>query len=112
MPDQYEVKAYFSLTIGATPVSLANASIPAGGVDISSPARVPDLVVGYLEAGSIRVRMDGTAPTESEGMLVQQDTVITLEGPDEVRAFRAVRAQAVDAVLRGHAYTFKGFRTG
>ena len=52
-----------------------------------------------VEDATIRYRLDGTAPTTSEGHMAVAGSSITL-WDDEVSRFRAIRDDASDAVLK------------
>jgi hypothetical protein len=53
-----------------------------------------------LERFPIRVRTDGTDPTATEGHVIDEGSMITLEGTAEIAAFRAYRADVTDAILK------------
>lgn len=53
-----------------------------------------------LERFPIRVRTDGTNPTATEGHVIWEGDIVTLEGTAEIAAFRAYRADVTDAILK------------
>ena len=44
-----------------------------------------------LETAQIRFTLDGTTVTSSVGHLMEVGQILTLENPDEIRNFRAIR---------------------
>jgi hypothetical protein len=53
-----------------------------------------------LETAQIRIRSDGTAPTSSEGRLVEVGDDIILKSAAQIAAFKAIRTGAVSGVLK------------
>lgn len=58
-----------------------------------------------LETAQIRVRFDGTAPTTSEGHLVEVGDVITLNAGSQMSTFQAIRTGATSGVLKVTYYS-------
>jgi len=52
------------------------------------------------EDASIRFRIDGTAPTASEGHLLNSGDSTTIEGYENIKNFKAIRTGASNATLR------------
>ena len=57
---------------------------------------------GKLETAQIRYRFDGTAPTSSEGKLLDSGDVFTLSGLAYLTAFRGIRTGGTSGVIRFH----------
>lgn len=53
-----------------------------------------------LESGQIRVRKDGTAPTSSEGHLVDIGDTIILESAADIANFNAIRTGSTSGILK------------
>lgn len=53
-----------------------------------------------VEDQAIRYRVDGTNPTSSVGHEALDYDVITLQSPDEIAKFKAIRRDSSDAILR------------
>jgi len=53
-----------------------------------------------LETAQIRIRSDGTAPTSSEGRLVEVGDIIVLNSAAQIAAFKAIRTGATSGVLK------------
>lgn len=51
------------------------------------------------ETAAVRFRLDGTVPTSSEGHVLEPGDVLQLEG-SELAAFRAIRRDSTDGVLK------------
>jgi hypothetical protein len=81
--------AYESKTIAATAVGLT-----AGTYDDAINAEMT------LETAQIRIRSDDTAPTSSEGRLVEVGDTIVLNSAAQVAAFKAIRTGGVSGVLK------------
>lgn len=58
-----------------------------------------------VETNPIRYRTDGTAPTASEGHLVQPGSVIELTSRGDVLSFKAIRTGS-DAVIKATYYSY------
>lgn len=70
-----------------------------GGVAIASATTTAEIAVITVETASIRYEYDGTAPTATTGHLVAAGATFAITGTDAIRAFRAIRATGVNAVL-------------
>lgn len=57
---------------------------------------------GRVETAAIRYRFDGTDPTASEGVLVNANDVITIEGYAVLSAITFIRDTSTSAVLKVH----------
>lgn len=53
-----------------------------------------------LETAPIRIRIDGTNPTATEGHLIERYDVLTLGGTKQISQFKAFRDGAVSGVLK------------
>ena len=91
MPGQYNVVAYESLVIAGTAVALT----------ADSSHRVS--FVGRLETAQVRYRGDGTAPTVSEGKLMEVGDIIVLSQSEIVRT-QFIRTSDTSGVLKGEYY--------
>jgi len=54
------------------------------------------------DTGPIRIRLDGTDPTASVGMIVQSGEAITIRGMGNLKRFRAIATSATDGKLSVH----------
>ena len=89
---------YEALTVGATAVGLAAATISPAGSEPNTRCR------GRLETAQIRQRWDGTNPTATEGELVEIGDVIDLTGISTLSLVRWIRTGSTSGVLRVHCY--------
>lgn len=65
-----------------------------------------------IEDQPLRFRLDGTAPTSTEGHLRTDTDAIELYGNDELRKFRMIRDGGVDATVRvSTGFRFRGEKT-
>jgi len=94
MPTQYRVLGYETLTIAASALTLV------GGV---TGARS---FVGRLETAQVRARGDGTAPTTSEGVLMEIGDVVVLS-ESEIANTQFIRTGSTSGVLKGEFYTIE-----
>lgn len=53
-----------------------------------------------VENGAVRFRMDGTAPTASQGHELDVGDSLTLDSRDQIERIRFIRRNGVDATLR------------
>lgn len=86
--------AYESLTISDTAVPLTSTVYAATG---QAHARHATIAV---EDEPLRFRIDGTAPTSSEGIPVDDGDVIELNSLSEIKNFQAIRQGSSDATIR------------
>lgn len=82
-------------------ITVANTSIGITGA-IISPAGGPQMRAceAQLETAEIRYRTDGTAPTTSEGTLLEPGDVLPLYSADEATRARFIRTGATSGVLK------------
>jgi len=59
---------------------------------------------GRLETGQIRFRVDGTDPTDSEGILLEVGELIKVTQLTNLLAFKAIRTGATSGVLKIHCF--------
>lgn len=59
---------------------------------------------GRLETAQVRFRVDGTDPTDSEGILLEVGEFITIKQLTNLLAFRAIRTGETSGVLKLHCY--------
>lgn len=83
------VYAYESLTI-----SSAASGLTAATVDYASSATIT------VEGAAVRLRMDGSDPTATEGHEAEPGDVILLESSDELQRARFIRRDGANATLR------------
>jgi hypothetical protein len=58
---------------------------------------------GILETAAVRIRIDGTAPTATEGELIASTSEVILD-ESVIAAAQFIRDTATDGVLKGHFY--------
>ena len=80
---------YESLTIADTALGLTASKISGQSVAFIT-----------VETAQIRFRLDGTAPTASEGHLLEAGDDLTLEGATTMASFKVIRTTATSAVLK------------
>jgi len=86
--------AFETLTIAGSATTCTSATYqPASGPPASRA------ILGPLEAGQIRWRADGTAPTASVGHLMEVGDPLILEGLVTINKFQAIRTGAVSGSL-------------
>jgi acyl-coenzyme A thioesterase PaaI-like protein len=91
---------YQALTIADTAVGLAAATTdPTGHQQMQYG-------LGRLETADVRYRMDGTAPTSTEGVLLATGSLIELNGHDALKRIKFIRTGS-SAVLRIHCWPVK-----
>ena len=91
---QVQVKTYESLTVADSSVGLSSSTIsPDGQGQIAQ-------CYGRLETAQIRYRWDGTAPTSSEGLLLEVGDTLTIDGFDVASAIRFIRTGSTSGVLK------------
>lgn len=84
IPTGYESVTVANSSVGLTSATYSNAQV----------------AVMTLETAQIRVRFDGTAPTTSEGHLIEVGDVITLNAGSQMALFHAIRTGATSGVLK------------
>lgn len=57
-----------------------------------------------LESNPIRIRMDGSNPSTTDGMLISVDTVFIIEGKDALVNFKTTRQGASDGIIQVHYF--------
>lgn len=87
--------AYESITVAATAIGLTATTLE--GASTGPPAL---RAVVTVENAEIRIRYDGTDPTATEGHTASPGDSITIEGAEDLRAFRAIRTGAVSGLLK------------
>ena len=91
---------YSSITIADTAGTILTLA------DSGSPSTLPvgaQSFKGILETGAVRVRMDGTAPTDSEGELAAVGAEVILDASLIANA-QFIRDTGTSGVLKGHYY--------
>ena len=84
---------YESVTVSTTAIGITGSKMNKG----SNPCVAAFITV---EDANIRFRIDGEAPTTTEGHQLKNGQNLTLASPADVRNFLAIRDDAVDATLR------------
>lgn len=93
IPGDYEV-----LTVGTEVVRLSTAKIrPATGSYARMLARAAMI---SSESGDLRFRIDGGAPTASDGHYLVDGDCLVLSGSQALQHFQAIRTGDVSAILR------------
>lgn len=82
-------------TIGTEKITISSAAISLASVQKENAVRA--LIT--VENGDMRVKTDGSAPTQAEGMLIKEGYLLELVGNKEILDFKAIRKADVDVVL-------------
>ena len=93
------VVRYLAATIGATAGSIL--ALADGGAVTRTGAMLS--FVGVLETANVRARGGGTAPTATEGELIDQGKVVYLS-ESELGDMQFIRTGGVSATIKGHIY--------
>lgn len=99
MTRAYNIVDYLSATVATTAGTIL-ALADGGAVSKPSAAKC---FIGSLETAQLRARGDGTAPTSSEGELVNVGDTVMLD-ESEIGAMNFIRTGATSGVLKGHFY--------
>lgn len=91
MPRDFNIVDYETLSITDTAGALQ--TLPARGRCFS----------GVIETAQVRARGDGTAPTSSEGEIINVGDRVNLTH-SELRAMDFIRTGSTSGVLKGHYY--------
>ena len=91
---EYNIVGYETLTVAASAVSLTGAT-------------TGQSFVGRLETAQSRARGDGSAPTSSEGVLINPGDAIVMS-ESEIRNTKIIRTGSSSGVLKGHFYSTHG----
>jgi len=59
-----------------------------------------DVAIITVEDANVRFRIDGTAPTTTEGHIAYEQDVVMLRNQADIANFQAIRDDAVDAILK------------
>jgi hypothetical protein len=86
---------YESISVTDTAIGFTEAKISKG---INSN-KIPQSAMFSIETASIRIRMDGTAPTASTGLLLTAGTVVTVLGETNIKRFKAIRSGSTSATI-------------
>lgn len=90
MPKGESYISYEAITVAGTAIPLT--TIPAG----ARYARI------FVETAPIRFRVDGTAPTATQGELVEAGSVIILDSRDQIQKLQVIRRGTTSATIRVH----------
>jgi hypothetical protein len=88
-------EAYESITVSSTAIGLTSGTI---NPIITGVRTVTALCA--VETAQIRYRIDGTDPTSSEGIVLNDGDTLTIEGSEDLLKFRAIRTGGSDATLK------------
>lgn len=92
VPASYEL-----VTVAGTPIGLSAGTLTVNGQPV-------DHCSGSLEGGSIRFRVDGTAPSASDGQPVTPGQWIDVSGRSALAHFRAIEQTATNGLIRFTCY--------
>lgn len=92
VPASYEV-----VTIGAVAIGLSDGTLTVNNQPV-------DMCSGPLETAAIRVRVDGTAPTSTNGQPATPGQWIQVDGRSALAHFRAITQTATSATWRATCY--------
>lgn len=84
---------YESITVSTTAIGVT-------GSLMSKGANAAEVAFITLETANIRFRIDGTAPTTTEGHQLKAGQNLQLSSASDIRNFLAIRDDATDATLR------------
>lgn len=87
-----ESKGYVQITVST--VSLALTTIPDNA----------QKVLIHIETNTVRIRLDGTAPTAAIGQLLATDFWLELNGREMITKARLIRAGGADALVSVHYF--------
>lgn len=88
---KYETVTFTNTAVGLT----ASTLVAANGEALTA-------CVGKLETAQIRIRYDGTAPTTTEGTLVDVGEIVQLTSNAALQAFRGIRTGGTSGIIRFH----------
>ena len=87
--------------IGITPFAYESVTVPFSAIGLTAGTYAGAVeAIMTLETGQIRIRVDGTNPSSSEGHLVNPGDIITLVGTKQIAQFRGFRTGGVSGVLK------------
>lgn len=92
---RYDAFDYEDITVSTTSIGLTLAKY---NIDSVKPS--VQRVVCYNDLQPIRFRLDGTAPTASVGIQMNDKDTIIIEGYTNIADFRAIRQGGTDSTLR------------
>ena len=84
--------AYESITVSDSAVGLTSSVYTQANYSIKAFIT--------LETAQIRWRIDGDAPTSSEGHLLEVGQTLTLESSDTVKSLKAIRTGSTSGVIK------------
>ncbi len=89
---------YESITVANTAIGLtATTTNPTGGFQMGR-------CQARLETAQVRFRFDGTAPTSSEGTLLEVGDVLSLDTIETARRVQFIRTGGTSGVLKVHCW--------
>lgn len=97
----YEAITVSTASIGLTASTLTAGTVigDSGGNTYIDVKRMDEVMI-TVEANPLRFRLDGTAPTSSEGHLLQPGDALTITGFSNLSKLRFIRQGSADATLR------------
>lgn len=88
------------ITVAATSIGFTTSRI-----DNQNGHPQATIAVCRLETAEVRYRMDGVAPTSTVGTLLEIGDYLTLQGPDLLQSFRAIRTGGTSGTLSCSYFT-------
>ena len=96
--EQIVIRAYQAFDYESVTVSTTAVGLTASKFNAYAAYEVKAFMT--LENAQIRWRIDGTAPTSTEGHLLEAGQNLTIEGYKNLSQFRAIRTGTTDGVLK------------
>jgi hypothetical protein len=91
---QYDVQSYESVTVAGTAIGFTAGTIrPSSGGDMKR-------AIVTVETAQVRFRADGTAPTASEGHILNPGDTLVIGDYATLSNFKAIRTGGVSGVLK------------
>lgn len=89
-----QTRTYESITVAGTAIGLGTTTL--------DPANAAPILgcTARLETAQVRFRLDGTAPTASEGTLMEVGDVLDIRGYQDAKAIQWIRTGAVSGVIK------------
>lgn len=89
-----QTRTYESITVAASAIGLGATTI--------DPANAAPILgcTARLETAQVRFRLDGTAPTSSEGTLMEVGDVLDIRGYQDAKQIQWIRTGATSGVLK------------
>ena len=91
---------YESVTVTDSATALTASKYKDSGSVSTNAQRGAARAVITVETAQLRYRYDGTAPTSTEGHILNINDVLVLVGPDALANFQGIRTGGTSAVLK------------